>query len=70
MQSQKEKLDASKCGWTQQHTITKSVVKIPSNNRMHSLAFVLTISQQPNQLQLSFINVNIKPAGEIGCQQM
>ncbi len=38
-----------------------------SNDKINDLALVLTISQQPNQLQLSFMNVNTKPK-EIGCQ--
>jgi hypothetical protein len=63
-------LDASKCGSTQQHTSTMKSVENPSNNKIHNLALVaLTTCQQLNQLQLSFINVNTKPEGEIGCQQ-
>jgi hypothetical protein len=31
-------------------------------------AFIVTNSQQPNELQLSFIDVNAKPK-QIGCQQ-
>jgi hypothetical protein len=34
--------------------------------RINDLALVLTTSRQPNQLQLSFMNVNTKPK-EIGC---
>jgi hypothetical protein len=54
----------------QQQTVTKSVIENPSDAKIHNLALlVLTTCQQPNQLQLSFINVNTKPEGEIGCQQ-
>jgi hypothetical protein len=60
-------LDASKRGSTQQQaSIRKSVVKNPSDNNLHNLAlFVVTTCQQPNQLQLSFKDVNTKPEGDL-----
>jgi hypothetical protein len=59
-------LDASKRGSAQEQTsVRKSVVKNPSNNKLHNLElFVFTTRRQPNQLQLSFIDVNTKPEGD------
>jgi glycerol-3-phosphate responsive antiterminator len=58
-------LDASKCGLTQKQAATKSFVENLSNDKIHKVVHLdFTTSQQPNQLQLSFINVNTKPEGD------
>jgi hypothetical protein len=52
----------SERGSTKQPKVTESVGgPEDSRGRINDLALVLTTSQQPNQLQLSFMNVNTKP---------
>ena len=63
----RRRLDVSKHRSTtrQQTSVIKSVVKNPSNNKLRNLVlFVFTTRRQPNQVQLSFKDVNTKPEGD------